>query len=141
MLKEKYAQELLREVTRPRADDTPGKNKHKRRRHQVSSLQAGYDQVCVKSSSSGVGRMTAKAAIPPVNGNEIKVLVPTARPTHWRTEPERRLLLCFWSNNVSVLGFAFIIGDRDINGILMTCNRRQEFRNGSFLVPSAVIVA
>jgi hypothetical protein len=77
--------------------------------------------------------MTAKAEIPPVNGNEIKVLVPMARPTNWRTEPERRVLLCSRSNNASVLGFAFIIDDRDINGILMTVIDARSLETGVFL--------
>ena len=69
--------------------------------------------------------MTAKAEIPPVNGNEMKVL---------------RWTLCSWANRASVLGFAFITDNRDINGILMIRNRHQDLEIGVLRVPSAVIV-
>jgi hypothetical protein len=73
----------------------------------------------------GCGRMTAKAEIPPVNGNEMKVL---------------RWTLCSWANRASVLGFAFITDNRDINGILMIRNRHQDLEIGVLRVSSAVIV-
>jgi hypothetical protein len=52
--------------------------------------------------------MTAKAEIPPINGNEMKVL---------------RRMLCSWSNGTSAFGLAFITDNRDINGILMIRNK------------------
>ncbi len=105
MLKEKHAQELFREVRRLRAKEKPGTKRAQTSASpiRITSGVVGYDQGCAKVSPRGFGRMTAKAEIPPVNGNEMKVLGRTAKSTNWQADPERELLLCSWSNLPSVL--------------------------------------